>query len=29
MVDDENNPISVVTTTIPNFVTFKSSDNSI
>jgi hypothetical protein len=28
IIDDENNPIYVVTTTIPNFVTFKSAENS-
>ena len=28
MVDDENNPISVILTSLPSFVTFKSSDYS-
>ena len=28
MVDDENNPISVIMTSLPSFVTFKSSDYS-
>ena len=28
VIDDENNPISVVTTTIPNFVSFKGGDYS-
>ena len=28
MVDDENNPISVILTSLPSFVNFKSSDYS-
>ena len=28
IIDDENNPILLVTTTIPNFVTFKNADKS-
>ncbi len=28
IIDDENNPITVVTTSLPSFVTFQGSDNS-
>lgn len=28
IVDDENNPITLVITTIPSFITFNSGDNS-
>jgi hypothetical protein len=28
IVDDENNPITVVITTIPSFIKFYSDDNS-
>jgi hypothetical protein len=28
MIEDENNPITVINTKMPNFVTFRSEDNS-